>query len=427
MDPARHHAWHAYAGASTALPAPSATTAAAGPVHGSTYDQANGYPPPANHGQYFAPNPFAAMQQHLAAAAAAAGVQGYRPPLAVQQMAVPTVQQTPAALAFHQLQAFTSPSSAPAPTIPMPLSSTSTAPGPTGAAQEEDEITILFALRAPIRASTNSTTAAPVMHVCEPVVLAPHDNVGKSLVQTMMATPLPPPALVLVRNLLQVGAHLADVVRGSGGAPVAVASDAQWHRPAPILTPISVSISVRLPQPFLLARSEPRLRPPSAREHPVPLAQPQSDPHSLVNDVMRESGLLINGVWFDFAPANPAELPTTRPPARDVLAILNVPRSIEDFTAVLRELNLKSAQLDYPPNWTAVGVPYAFLTVPRRYGGYVETLQGMWLAGRKLRLFRLDEAHALFADPPRVVAAVKALAMQVAAEEGAAEGGGAQR
>ncbi|KAJ3345416.1 hypothetical protein GGF32_008465, partial [Allomyces javanicus] len=94
------------------------------------------------------------------------------------------------------------------------------------AASEEEELTVLFALRTSTRPSTNP----PAVHICEPLVLTPHDPVGTSLLHTLVAAPLAPPNMVLVRNLLQVSTHLGEVVRAAGGTPVAVPGGTQWHR-----------------------------------------------------------------------------------------------------------------------------------------------------------------------------------------------------
>ncbi|KAJ3350154.1 hypothetical protein GGF32_005035 [Allomyces javanicus] len=74
---------------------------------------------------------------------------------------------------------------------------------------------------------------------------------------------------------------------------------------------------------------------------------------------MRESGVIFQGVWIEFEPADTHEPPPTRPPPRYVYLVLNVPQSIGAFNRHLRDRHLHGAQADFPSIWTMpdLGLP----------------------------------------------------------------------
>ncbi|KAJ3350152.1 hypothetical protein GGF32_005032 [Allomyces javanicus] len=105
---------------------------------------------------------------------------------------------------------------------------------------DDDEIVILFALRAPTSV-TSADSATYKVQVCEPVVLSdPGDpSTGRSLVSALVGEsnaepPLSTPTRTLLQDLLGVAPYLADLVRASGAAPTFVPCDSLWHLKIPV-------------------------------------------------------------------------------------------------------------------------------------------------------------------------------------------------
>ncbi|KAJ3350148.1 hypothetical protein GGF32_005028 [Allomyces javanicus] len=93
----------------------------------------------------------------------------------------------------------------------------------------------------------------------------------------------------------------------------------------------------------------------------------------VVHDVMRESGLVMGGVRFDFEPGDPRDaIPPHQHPtrSRDTFVLMNIPR----------------------PGFL---LPYGFLTVP---GAYSE------------RVFRIEDAKTVFATTERLMGELVAMA-----------------
>ncbi|KNE72575.1 hypothetical protein AMAG_20608 [Allomyces macrogynus ATCC 38327] len=115
---------------------------------------------------------------------------------------------------------------------PSSLAPTATVSFPSSATTHSDEFMILFGLRA---SSTHDAGAPYPISVCEPIVVTNDGQHGRSLVDTLVEAhgTLPAPARALIKNILNVNAQLAEIVRMSGGMAVAVSSDAQWHLDLP--------------------------------------------------------------------------------------------------------------------------------------------------------------------------------------------------
>ncbi|KAJ3361890.1 hypothetical protein GGF32_006919 [Allomyces javanicus] len=135
-------------------------------------------------------------------------------------------------------------------------------PAAAVAPPDDDEATILFALR-----TRTSASQAPTVQVCEPVVLAPGAGKALSLVEVLVASPHP-----LFQNLLSVTPYLADLVRRAGITPALVTSASQWHRD--LATRYGLNATPALPATFFTAASVPA--PPSASPAPSALSSVHS-------------------------------------------------------------------------------------------------------------------------------------------------------
>ncbi|KNE62832.1 hypothetical protein AMAG_08009 [Allomyces macrogynus ATCC 38327] len=126
----------------------------------------------------------------------------------------------------------------------------------------------------------------------------------------------------------------------------------------------------------------------------------------VVADVMRQSGVVIGCTRCDFEPADPNDAlpPDEQPPGRDVFVILHSPHhgSFHIMVQAMRERNI-TGDLDMMGR-TVLGsnIEYAILTVPSHNTGRVEDLDKYWVDGQQLRVFKLEDAKAVFAHPGRL-------------------------
>ncbi|KAJ3351166.1 hypothetical protein GGF32_004441 [Allomyces javanicus] len=222
----------------------------------------------------------------------------------------------------------------------------------------------------------------------------PHDPIGTSLLHTLVAAPLAPPNMVLVRNLLQVSTHLGEVVRAAGGTPVAVPGGTQWHRD--VLAGHSM-----WPRRFETA-----------------FAMIGKPVYVTVDEMRNEVRFWMRRSPRYFGPVNAHDMPATRPPSRSVFVVLNMP-PFEDLVPLLCDLTLKSVVVDHvgTPATIDMSMRYGFLSLPVRHAGYAENLDRVWVRGAQLRLYELHDARALFADPDQLMATIMGFAKTVREEE----------
>ncbi|KAJ3348581.1 hypothetical protein GGF32_006127, partial [Allomyces javanicus] len=139
----------------------------------------------------------------------------------------------------------------------------------------------------------------------------------------------------------------------------------------------------------------------------------------MVHAVMRESGLTTAGLRFEFTPAMAQDaIPLhDHPPARALAVILHAPRRIGDLLDVVRRnRQLSSAVLD------CVGLPridgydelrYVYVTVAVEHANYLDHLDKTWVAGKRIRVFRLHDAKSLFVFPVRLMNALRGMAQRI--------------
>ncbi|KAJ3361891.1 hypothetical protein GGF32_006920 [Allomyces javanicus] len=208
---------------------------------------------------------------------------------------------------------------------------------------KQSKFMILFGLRA---SSAHDTGTPYPISVCEPIVITSDSQHGRSLVDTLVEahSTLPAPARVLIKNILNVSAQLAEIVRMSGGMAVAVSSEAQWHlnlpsvgqrdlhaQPAPA-APVPPSLVPAMPpqrpipQPAPAAPAAPPTVPPIPPRQPVALPQSASaaPPPALLP---LPTGLLGGPVMAATAPAVVPPMMRTVPPpvARSAVAVVPIP------------------------------------------------------------------------------------------------------
>ncbi|KAJ3350153.1 hypothetical protein GGF32_005033 [Allomyces javanicus] len=293
--------------------------------------------------------------------------------------------------------------------------------------------------------------------------------------------------MALVRNLLQVSAHLGDLVRASGATPVAVPGGTQWHRDllsgASRRRPSCTSTGdINAIGPHLSRAYDPPLIPFVTRlvggttnrvqtiftwrerlgEAFRHLGGPQyveldearncvwfsmprmlqyvgdfvrsgragSDKRasscSMVRNVMRESGMTIAGVRFEFEPTDTRDaIPVhDRPRPRAVAVIFHLPPRIKDLLKVLHLMRLPSALLDgkhLPHIRGFANMRYGLLTAPDIHADCIDKLDRTWVADQQLRVLWLKDAETVFAAPGRLMDQLHVMAKAVVADKGGFE------
>ncbi|KAJ3370702.1 hypothetical protein GGF31_004016 [Allomyces arbusculus] len=115
----------------------------------------------------------------------------------------------------------------------------------------------------------------------------------------------------------------------------------------------------------------------------------------------------------NFEPADPNDAPSPdqHPPDRDVHVILHSPHhgSFHLMVQALRSRNI-TGDLDMMGR-TVLGtnIEFAILTVPSHNTGCTEDLDKHWVDGQQLRVFKLDDAKAVFAHPGRLDTELEAM------------------
>ncbi|KAJ3345417.1 hypothetical protein GGF32_008466, partial [Allomyces javanicus] len=141
----------------------------------------------------------------------------------------------------------------------------------------------------------------------------------------------------------------------------------------------------------------------------------------MVRDVMCQSGMMIAGVRLE--PGDYCDtIPThDRPQPHAVFVLFHIPTNHEDLLEVLRSMHLPSALLDsgtrLPVTKGFPAVSYAFLSVLDQDRERIERLDGIWVGGKQLRVFWLENARSLFAIPAQVMDVLRAMASVVVAGE----------
>ncbi|KNE62830.1 hypothetical protein AMAG_08007 [Allomyces macrogynus ATCC 38327] len=125
---------------------------------------------------------------------------------------------------------------------------------------------------------------------------------------------------------------------------------------------------------------------------------------------------------FQFEPADSSDapLPDQRPPEREVHVLVNTP-NVAHFSNLLHAMRCHGlfrvdADLNYDMQVPRCSLPYGYLSLAPDCQGRAEDLDGVFVGGKKLRVFRLNDAKAVFADPARLKQEVRAMGERVLAE-----------
>ncbi|KAJ3349884.1 hypothetical protein GGF32_005192 [Allomyces javanicus] len=134
-------------------------------------------------------------------------------------------------------------------------------------------------------------------------------------------------------------------------------------------------------------------------------------PHrpGIVGDMMRHSGIIIGGSRVEFEPADPHDALAADliPPGRPVFVLLYMPPSRFDMLVKAMERANLVADIDLQ-HGHSIGqsrrIQYGYLTLapssPQRDAA--QCLDGIDLAGFRIRVFPLSDPKAMFADPGRL-------------------------
>ncbi|KAJ3350151.1 hypothetical protein GGF32_005031 [Allomyces javanicus] len=111
------------------------------------------------------------------------------------------------------------------------------------------------------------------------------------------------------------------------------------------------------------------------------------------------------------------------PQPRAMAVIFHAPRRIVDLLDVVRgHYQLSSAMLDIaglPRIRGFEALPHAYLSVPAEYAEHLDRLNKAWVAGKRIRVFRLHDAKSLFVFPARLMDALHAMAQRAVHDDAA--------
>ncbi|KAJ3350150.1 hypothetical protein GGF32_005030 [Allomyces javanicus] len=127
------------------------------------------------------------------------------------------------------------------------------------------------------------------------------------------------------------------------------------------------------------------------------------------------------GCVCNFSPADARDMipEHVRPPPRAVFVLFHLPYHTRVLLAALRSIQVRTDLLDcfvLPPIPAFPNLSYGFLTVHDAFGDLAAGLDGMWIKGKRMRAFRIQDL-TVFADHGRLMEEVQTMAKMVVADE----------